>query len=1225
MSTKKMTTKDLARFILDTNKKKISTMAKVFTEDKTGMTEIGVALSDMKQILADQFAEIMASAKASLGGENADALNDSAITLALGETSGDEGTVAYSFAAEEKLPGIEAATVTVRVGAAETEGEYKIGVDIEGAEALAGLDIDELVTTYGDLEVTNLEKTFKTFGEDLVAKYFAAFSKAVGDTEAQTASDKDAIKTILDTLVETVNQKFIDNTAFNANADLNVNYDKSVFALVVKKGEELVLALQYVWSFAKSAFVQEGFIGNGAQTQAIDTVTADNLVEFVDAIAADFEALGIEGQEKPAEEPKDEKPAEAPAADSGADNKQGGEAPATGGEMTTSEKHEEDKIHDEKRKAEDEERKAARAQEDKDTKFLRNLMTNTHKAYTNGERQITKEALIQMISGAEKNAPKELIEKIAEELFGGKEGVEKAAEKAEGETAAQEKAEGDAGEKKEEGAVATPETTKMEYKTGDEITVDGKKRKVKAVDDKNVTYTDEETGKDVTVPVGSFTEQTAIMNANMVRDVTGSQDDNMAPSLQPNHSFGDTNGKPSGVDDKKVSVHNADKADLLAVNKYTESMGDVPAGSHEIVFIASPEAGKAINESIKTSGVAAAVAFMESQYGEEFRKGYFSTNYAEDLKMGGGEKIARLNTGEVLVYKEDTGEAVLMRAVGSQSFMEARRASGRSLRESEVRTESRAEDREAVSELVTYIVKTGGKQKIQALLDNAAKKIARGTYDKAQALKNWEYIAEAGAKAHKVSIADSGEYKFTKAVLKEVAGELQAHFKDDLEVRAAKLAPVKEEGAEPGEGINQEIDDNIADMKADPELEIHGFRFVDGHWTEDGETVREDGEIVTEDDVRDGIAESLQMYDEAAGEVAGWVAFYQGKQFEIRKSAEVNGIWPAKKLALAHFKVPKSKEGLLAIEPAYDEGRTEGRSNGGKKIYSNATAYVVNEGDGEFVVYDQLDPNIEYFRGTRREAVDAAKSMENSEGRTEGRSSHEINKSELRPVWGDLQVASGSDNLNKPTFREIDPIVELFDDGRAIVTRGRKTYPDGSLAPIHGPGDTTWWELEPVGGSGFGDYGEAKKAGAKIGKNMKPLQKSKYKAYRESDNRINPRKYGRQTPTVVTRPTMDIPGIGGAQSVPGSTALADKATLGGRTRMEGGTDYTIIPSLQTRKFSGKNWKLMIDEMDATNGVNGFQPDKRDLEDIIDAVNGGLMHGTLSDGVVWEIKTGRNIK
>jgi hypothetical protein len=57
---------------------------------------------------------------------------------------------------------------------------------------------------------------------------------------------------------------------------------------------------------------------------------------------------------------------------------------------------------------------------------------------------------------------------------------------------------------------------------------------------------------------------------------------------------------------------------------------------------------------------------------------------------------------------------------------------------------------------------------------------------------------------------------------------------------------------------------------------------------------------------------------EVAEKFAGWIAIYGGKQLEIKKS-EADGIWPAKQLAIKHFKVPKSKLGLLAIAPAHEE------------------------------------------------------------------------------------------------------------------------------------------------------------------------------------------------------------------------------------------------------------------------------------------------------------------
>jgi len=51
---------------------------------------------------------------------------------------------------------------------------------------------------------------------------------------------------------------------------------------------------------------------------------------------------------------------------------------------------------------------------------------------------------------------------------------------------------------------------------------------------------------------------------------------------------------------------------------------------------------------------------------------------------------------------------------------------------------------------------------------------------------------------------------------------------------------------------------------------------------------------------------------------AGWIAIYGGKKLEIKKN-EADGLWPAKQLAIKHFKVPKSKQGLLAIKQAHEE------------------------------------------------------------------------------------------------------------------------------------------------------------------------------------------------------------------------------------------------------------------------------------------------------------------
>ena len=52
--------------------------------------------------------------------------------------------------------------------------------------------------------------------------------------------------------------------------------------------------------------------------------------------------------------------------------------------------------------------------------------------------------------------------------------------------------------------------------------------------------------------------------------------------------------------------------------------------------------------------------------------------------------------------------------------------------------------------------------------------------------------------------------------------------------------------------------------------------------------------------------------------MAGWIAFYNGKKVEIKKS-EANDLYGAKMKAAKMLKVPKSKMGLLAIKPGYNE------------------------------------------------------------------------------------------------------------------------------------------------------------------------------------------------------------------------------------------------------------------------------------------------------------------
>ena len=52
--------------------------------------------------------------------------------------------------------------------------------------------------------------------------------------------------------------------------------------------------------------------------------------------------------------------------------------------------------------------------------------------------------------------------------------------------------------------------------------------------------------------------------------------------------------------------------------------------------------------------------------------------------------------------------------------------------------------------------------------------------------------------------------------------------------------------------------------------------------------------------------------------IAGWIAIYNGNKIEI-PYAKGLGLYGAKLLAIKQLNVPKSKEGLVAIDVAYDD------------------------------------------------------------------------------------------------------------------------------------------------------------------------------------------------------------------------------------------------------------------------------------------------------------------
>lgn len=69
---------------------------------------------------------------------------------------------------------------------------------------------------------------------------------------------------------------------------------------------------------------------------------------------------------------------------------------------------------------------------------------------------------------------------------------------------------------------------------------------------------------------------------------------------------------------------------------------------------------------------------------------------------------------------------------------------------------------------------------------------------------------------------------------------------------------------------------------------------------------------------RKAIRKAMKKSDIKEEKMAGWIAMYNGKKVEIKKD-EAKDLYGAKMKAAKELKVPKSKMGMLAIKPAYED------------------------------------------------------------------------------------------------------------------------------------------------------------------------------------------------------------------------------------------------------------------------------------------------------------------
>ncbi len=95
---------------------------------------------------------------------------------------------------------------------------------------------------------------------------------------------------------------------------------------------------------------------------------------------------------------------------------------------------------------------------------------------------------------------------------------------------------------------------------------------------------------------------------------------------------------------------------------------------------------------------------------------------------------------------------------------------------------------------LTYDNERAQQAQKESIINNLARKMAKGQYDRAKAVKLWGYAAKSGADAYAKqfgSHGDTGSKMFNAATRAMAAGILESENRDYVEERAERFAPKK--------------------------------------------------------------------------------------------------------------------------------------------------------------------------------------------------------------------------------------------------------------------------------------------------------------------------------------------------------------------------------------------------------------------------------------------------
>ena len=114
-----------------------------------------------------------------------------------------------------------------------------------------------------------------------------------------------------------------------------------------------------------------------------------------------------------------------------------------------------------------------------------------------------------------------------------------------------------------------------------------------------------------------------------------------------------------------------------------------------------------------------------------------------------------------------------------------------------------------------------------------------------------------------------------------------------------------------------------------------------------------------------GILEEVEIDEK----FAGWIAFYNKEKLEIKpKKGEIDSLYDAKQAAIKHFKVPKSKQGLLAIEPAHEEVELDEKGTAYPATV-DTLKQIVKDKQHQTVMFDKGSAKVDLFTASAMMAV----------------------------------------------------------------------------------------------------------------------------------------------------------------------------------------------------------------------------------------------------------------